>query len=252
MPIANRKLPLNAAIHYINYGNTAATDAAGNNIGNFSAHDYSIQLSTATQYKEKWRMGTTLKLIGSNYSSSSSYAIAFDVGTTYTDTIKQLQAAMVFKNIGGQLKPYVGNSREPLPFDFQIGFAKKLAKAPIQFVFTATNVHQFDIRYADTTFDRDLTGQVATGKFTIDKLFRHLIIGAQFYPSKQTELSLAYNYLRRKELGLYNIGNGFTGLSMGFGIVQKGYQIRYARSYYQNARAFHQLGFTLDFKQLLH
>jgi hypothetical protein len=234
-------------IIFMNYGKQNATDASGNSLGSFTANDFTMQVTASRKYLQKWNYGTTLKLIGSQYGQYKSYGIAMDLGLNYIDSAKLFQVGVVFKNIGAQLKSYVNTNKEALPFELQLGIAKRLEKAPLQFIFTVTNAHQLDIRYADTTFEKEINGTVKKGKFTVDKLFRHFILAAQIYPSKTTEITIAYNYLRRKELTLFNIGNGFTGLSFGGGLLFNTYQIRYARAYFQNNKAFNQLGLSINF-----
>jgi hypothetical protein len=51
---------------------------------------------------------------------------------------------------------------------------------------------------------------------------------------------------------LYNIGNGLTGFSFGGGVLFKTLQVRYARAYYQNAKAYNQLGLNVNFAELYH
>ncbi len=246
------KTNISGAIQFVNYGNNLQTDASGNNIGTFRANDYAVQITASKQYLNKWQYGTTFKLIGSNYGTIQSYGIALDAGIIYNDTAKFFKTGFVFKNIGTQLKAYTGSGNEALPFDLQIGISKKLKNAPIQFIATITNAHQFDIRYADTTFDNEINNGVAKRKFTADKLFRHLIIGTQLYPTKNIDLTIAYNYLRRKELGVYNIGNGFTGLSFGAGMQFKTYQVSVAQSFFQNNKPYYQLSFNINFNNLQH
>jgi hypothetical protein len=245
-----KKITVAGAIQYVNYGTNTLNNASGNNLGNFSANDYALQISASKQYLQKWQYGTTVKLIASNYGSIQSYAIAMDAGISYSDTAKLLKAGLVFKNVGAQLKAYTGTTNEALPFDLQLGLSKKLKNAPIQFVATITNAHQFDIRYADTTFDNDINNSLGKNKFTIDKLFRHLIIATQIYPSKNLELTVSYNYLRRKELGLYNIGNGINGFSFGASMLLKAYQLSIAQAYFQNNKPYYQVGIAIDFKNL--
>jgi hypothetical protein len=146
----------NGAINFINYGVTNNTDAAGNLLGSFKPSDYNIQIGFSKVYLHKWQYGGIVKFIGSTYGGYSSYATAFDFGVTFYDSSKLIKMGMVFKNIGVQLKRYNGASKEDLPFDVQLGFSKKLQKAPLQFIFTATNLHQFNIRYADTLFENYL------------------------------------------------------------------------------------------------
>jgi hypothetical protein len=235
-----------ASVQFTNYGNTPQTDDAGNTTGSFNPADFVVQLTAARQYQQRWRYGASLKFISSNYGPYRSLAVAIDAGVTYTDTAHLLQAGLLIKHAGAALTAYTGSRKDDLPLDIQIGISKKLAKAPVQFSATLHHLHQFDIRYADTLFEAEVSGDVKKGRFTADKLFRHFVLAAQIYPSKQTELTLAYNVLRRKELSLFNIGSGLTGFSFGGGVLFKTLQVRYARAYYQNTRAYNQLGLTVN------
>lgn len=239
-----------AAVNFIGYGKTDRTDASGNTLGTFSPSDFLVQLGATRSYGERWQYGGALKLIASNYGEFRSLGMAADMGVTYTDSAGLFRAALVFKNMGVQLKPYNGTARDDLPFDLQLGISKKLARAPIQFSLTLHRLHQFDIRYADTAFEAEVSGSVKKKNFTADKLVRHLVLAAQVYPAKQLELTLAYNFLRRKELLLYNIGNGLTGFSFGGGVLFRTIQVRFARAYYQNTRAYNQLGLNINLSEL--
>lgn len=250
----NEKLQTNfsASVNFISYGKTDRTDASGNITGSFNPNDFAVQLGFSKKYKDRFNYGGAIKLISSNYAEYRSLGVAADFGVVYTDSASLFRAGLVFKNIGVQVKAYNGSSKEDLPFDLQIGVSKKLAKAPLQFSFTIHHLHQFDIRYADTSFEAEVSGAVKTGKFTLDKLVRHVIVAAQIYPSKQLELTIAYNFLRRKELSLFNIGNGITGFSFGGGVLFKTLQVRFARAYYQNTRAYNQLGLNINLSEVYH
>jgi hypothetical protein len=240
------------AVNFINYGKTDRTDASGNITGTFNPNDATLQLGFSKSYMERWKYGGAVKLISSNYAAYHSMGVAADFGVTYTDSASLFRAALVFKNMGVQVKAYDGTARDDLPFDLQLGISKKLAKAPIQFSLTLHHLHQLNIRYADTAFEAEAAGAVKAGKFKGDKLLRHAIVAAQVYPAKQLELTLSYNFLRRKELLLYNIGNGLTGFSFGGGVLFKTLQVRFARAYYQNTKAYNQLGLNINFAELYH
>jgi hypothetical protein len=87
--------------------------------------------------------------------------------------------------------------------------------------------------------------QSSSKKFTADKIFRHFVLGTQFFIDDKIELSAGYNHLRRSELSISSAGNGLNGFSGGLGILFSKLQIRYARAYYQSNRAFNQLGISL-------
>lgn len=234
------------AVNFLSYGKTDRTDASGNSTGSFNPNDFNVQLGFSKNYNERISYGGALKVISSNYAEFTSVGLAADIGIVYTDSASLFRAGLVVKNMGVQLKAYNGTAKDDLPFDLQLGISKRLEKAPVQFSVTLHHLHRFDIRYADTSFEAESSGAVKKGKFTLDKLARHAILSAQVYPSKQLELTLAYNFLRRKELSLYNTSNGLTGFSFGAGVLFKTLQVRFAQAYYQNSRAYNQFGLNID------
>ncbi len=240
------KTSFSLGVNYFAYGSTTQTDAAGNVMGQFRPNDYVIQLSGSRKYLERWYYGATFKFISSNYGQYSSNGIALDFGLNYYDSSNLLQLGFAAKNMGFQLKTY-GGKAEDMPFDLQIGITKRLAKAPLQFSFTAHHLHQFDIRYNDTTFNNDNFGDPGNEKqYFFDNLFRHFIFASQAYIGEKVELTVGYNFLRRAELQIENAPNGLTGFSLGVGVLLNRIQIRYTRSYYQNNTAFNQFGLNLQ------
>lgn len=238
-----------AGVHFIDYGSIAQTDAAGNIYGSFHPTDYTVQLSASRQYAEKWHYGLALKFISSSYGIYRSTAVAMDAGVSWYDTARLLQVSLLVKNMGTQLKKYYNSTPDDLPFDVQLGFTKRLAAAPVQFSLTAHHLHQFNISYNDTAFNNsnDPAQNGSSKSFTADKIFRHLVAATQVLISNKIEITVAYNYLLHKELVIANTANGFTGLSLGVGVLFKKIQLRYARSHYQNNTAYNQLGLNLQF-----
>ncbi len=236
---------------YIGYGSIDQTDAAGNIQGSFRASDWVMQLSASRKYLEKWNYGVTLKFISSNYGIYKSSAAAVDVGVLFHDTANLFSASLVAKNMGGQIKKYDGAGAEELPFDVQLGITKRLANAPFGFSVTAHHLHQFDIRYNDTTFTNDdVFGTNNNNKnFTFDKFFRHIVIASQIYIGNNIEVSVGYNHLRRQELNVGKNGNGLNGFSVGVGALFKKLQIRFARAHYQNNTGYNQLGISMKLNE---
>ncbi|MDF2189514.1 type IX secretion system protein PorQ [Paraflavitalea sp. CAU 1676] len=237
-------------VNYFNYGTIPATDMAGNRFGDIRPADYVVQLSASRQYLERWHYGASLKFIYSNYGMYRSSGLAMDIGISYADTANLLQASLVIKNMGAQLKAYTGTATGDLPFDLQMGISKRLAKAPLQFSLTAHHLHQFDISYRDTAFNNEngFDQNMSDKKFTFDQLFRHIVLAMQVYITDKVEISAGYNHLRRRELNVGNTGNGINGFSLGVGALFRKLQIRYARSYYQNNTAYNQFGLSLTMK----
>lgn len=248
------KLNTNFAVgvQYMNYGSIPQTDMSGNINGEFRPVDYVVQLSASRQYMSKWHYGAAVKFIHSSYGIYRSSGIAMDIGISYFDSASLWQASFVAKNMGAQLKAYTGSEKEELPFDLQLGISKRLANAPLQFSITAWHLQRFDIRYEDTVFNNE-NGFDQNGKgkdHFVDKLFRHIVIGAQCFVTDKLELSIGYNHMRRKELNVGQ-GNGMNGFSLGAGALFKKLQIRYARSWYQRDLAFNQFGLSLRLNDYL-
>lgn len=240
------------SVQYVHYGTLTQTDAAGNVQGTFKPRDIAWQLSASRQYLERWHYGINLKYIHSRYQQYGSSGLAADVGITYQDTARQLQIGLVARNMGAQLSSYVNDNKEPLPFDLQIGISKRLQHLPLQLSATLHHLYQFDIRYADPALEDeglvsngDTTG---TGSKTFDKLFRHVVLAAQWEIGRYVELTVSYNHLRRQELAVSG-QQGLGGFGAGIGIVTKKIQLRYARSWYQRAAAFNQLGINFPLQQ---
>ncbi len=237
-------------INYFNYGNTSQTDAAGNILGRFNPTDWVMQVSASRVYLEKWNYGAAIKFINSSYGQFRSNGIAMDAGVLFTDTSKLFTASAVIKNVGTQLKKYPGSSADEVPFDLQIGFTKRLSKAPFSFSITAQRLQQFDINYNDTIFNNNNGfSNGSSKKFSFDKLINHLVIGTTFFFGDRVELNAGYNFLRRQELNIGNAGNGLNGFSVGAGALLGKLTVRYARAYYQSNSAYNQFGISLTLKE---
>ena len=239
-----------AGVHFIDYGTVDQTDASGNVYGSFHPADYAIQLSVSRKYAEKWNYGISIKFISSRYGIYRSNALAMDAALAYYDTSRLFQVSLLMKNMGTQLKKYMNARGDDLPFDIEAGVTKRLAAAPVQFSLTAHHLHQFNISYNDTAFNNSNgLDQNKSNSFSLDKVFRHLVAAGQVFIGNKIELSLAYNYLLHKELVIANTANGFTGLSIGVGVLFKKIQLRYARNHYQNNTGYNQLGINLLFNE---
>lgn len=229
-------------IQYLNYGNISESDASGNILGNVKPIDYTIQFMFSKQHKDNWFYGITAKYIQSNYGQFRSNGVGMDIAVSYLSNDKNLQASFVVNNLGTQLKAYNGsNKKEELPFDVKAGISKKLQHAPIQFSLTAHNLHRFDIFYNDTAFLLNEGIDNFRNKNTFNKILSHLVLSTQLFIKEKVEISLGYNFLRRKDLNVQNYSNGFNGFTIGAGLHVRKLQIRYAAGFYQQ-NAFHQFG----------
>ena len=228
-------------ISYIDYGNITSTDPSGNITGSIHPRDYLVRAMVSRQYETRWHYGFAVNFIQSSYGEFTSTALALDAAATYYDSSNLFQAALVLKNMGGQLKSFVPGEHEQVPFDFQLGVSKRLLKAPIQFSLTAHHLHQFNLAYNDTANN----GGQESASSTVSKIFQHLVFATQLYIEEKIELSLGYDFLRRSELRIDNTANGLTGFTMGIGYTSDKLQFRYARAWYQNNTAYNQFGINV-------
>ena len=66
---------------------------------------------------------------------------------------------------------------------------------------------------------------------TTDKALRHFVIGGEFLLSKNFNVRVGYNHLRRRELRTETKAGG-AGLSFGAMIRIKNFELNYTRAYY--------------------
>lgn len=239
-------------IQYLNYGSFNETDPYGNVIGTFRGTDFAVSVGSSKQYKDRWRGGVALKYAGSRFADLAAGALLADVGVVYSDTDRLITIGAVAKNIGFMTRKYnSGNSAEPLPFDLQIGFSKRLERAPLRFHITAHHLYQWDVRY-DNPADivrSSLSGDTSTSSsgdaHFFDKLGRHFIVGADILLGKRITVTAAYNHLRRGELALSEKG-GLAGFSFGGSINLDRFQVSYARGVYHLAGATNEFGLNVN------
>lgn len=218
-------------LQYIAYGKFKETDETANVLGNFSAGEMNVYAGYAYQFGRLFSVGANGKFIYSQLGPYSSVGMATDLGFTINDTAHQITASIVAKNIGGQFKPYTkGGPREPLPFDLQAGISFGFKGVPFRIHATFHDLYRWDIRY-DNPADNQQTDLFADSsakpkKYIADKLFRHVIIGAEFTIKKIVRLDIAYNHLRQQELKLAT-RRGVPGLSFGLGVRIRQFDFSY-------------------------
>ena len=72
-----------------------------------------------------------------------------DVAGTYSSRKSQFTASFIAKNIGRQIKYFIPGNEEPLPFELQMGFSKKLKHTPFRFSLVLTHLEKWDLTYID-------------------------------------------------------------------------------------------------------
>lgn len=203
-----------AGIRYLNYGEFAGYDHNGMETGSFTPSDMVIEGSYSHDFTYRLRGGINLKGVYSNYERYSAFALAADVGINYYNEERDLSLALVFKNMGGQIKRFE-ESYDRLPFDIQLGWMKGFGESGFSLAITAWNLTSWNLPYYEHTDEgiQEVKLKSGFGK----NLFRHLIFGVQYQPSEKFYVDLAYNYKTRSDMSSYQ-RNFLSGFSAGVGI----------------------------------
>lgn len=226
------------SVQYIDYGRFTYANDAGETAGNFKAGETALIIGWGKQLDSTFSIGANFKTIFSAFESYNSFGLAVDVAGTYQNE-HGFAASLLVRNIGTQIITYDNGSREPLPFDLQIGMSKKLKHIPFRYSILLTNLHKWDLTYDDPTKLKTdpFTGEkIKEDKFMdfLDKTFRHVIVGVEFIPTKNFSVRLGYDYRQRQELKV-DSKLSTVGLSWGFGFRISKFQFNYARKAYHLA-----------------
>jgi hypothetical protein len=232
--IASKNRMLGWGVHYMDYGSTNMTDVAGNNLGDFRPNDYSIQVSLAGQYTQSIYIGSTLKLIQSNYGLYKSSGLAMDIGLRYRSLNELSQVCILVNNIGTQIKSYV--SKEDLPFNLVVGWTKKLEHAPVQFSITAEKLSLWKLAYNDTTFNQQ---QGFASPASLQHLINHFIVAGELFIGKQASVQLGYNFMRRFDLNIQGQQNWMNGFSTGLDLRFNKIQFQFGNAFFQKNSYHH-------------
>lgn len=229
------------AMQYINYGMFTNADATGEIYGNFTAGEYAMIVGWGKSLDSSFSIGANLKNIYSSLYDYHSYGIAVDVTGSYFNKEHNFSSSLIFKNIGRQIVKFRDGESENLPFEIQLSLSKKLEKAPIRFFLVGENLQKYDLTYVEPQYAKPttdpLTGEPIPERKALkqlDKFFRHIVGGVEFFPSKNICLSLGYNYKRSKELRVPSRVST-VGISWGLALKISKLKFGYARSAYHLA-----------------
>jgi hypothetical protein len=240
-----------AGLQYLSYGQFDLTDPAGNALGTFTANDYALSLTHA-RTQGNFTLGATLKAVGSTIETYSAFGILGDLGGIWRHPKHELTFGLVAKNVGYLVKNY-GPADAALPFDLQAGVTFKPRYAPIRITLTAHHLQRFDITYNDPNLNirYDLNGNpIPQTVGLVEKLARHLSVGAEFLISRHVNLLVGYNHLKRQEGKLATGGIG-GGISYGASVQARGFQLTYARFSSVPTAGTSQLSLRIDLDRYL-
>lgn len=251
MPLRNLGT-LAAGIHYINYGNFTEATEEGEITGHyFKAAEYALNIIWSNNYR-KWKYGINIKPVLSSFESYQSAGIAFDAGISWSSVNGRSTFGMAARNFGTQISTYYENGeKESLPFDVLAGFSHKLAYAPIVLSVTAHNLNNWNLARPDDDPvprpDQFYEPAEPAGK----KIMRHLIWGAEIFPSPNFTVRAGYNYHLRQELKVEE-RLSTVGFSLGFGVKIKRFRLDYATTRYHLAGSSNLFSLAFNVSNPLH
>lgn len=204
---------------YLGFGSLRRTDAEGGDLGEFSTKDMLIEGVYSYALSDCWSGGVAAKMIYSNYDIVYSLALGIDLGLNYYNPDTDLSFSVVARQLGGQVKTY-DDIHEALPFNLLAGISKGLAHAPVRLSLTLADL----TRWKTTDF------YSATELKAKDILFRHVIVGADIFPTEATWVAIGYNQQLHSTLSLDGARSlaGFT-LGAGLNVSKLKVGISYAR-----------------------
>jgi hypothetical protein len=227
-----------AGLSFISYGSFTEADAEGNITGTFTASEYAFNLIWAMQIDSSFTVGVNLKPVFSHLERYFSAGICADIGAAYHNKRLLLDAGLVIRNAGFQIKTYTGEGGEPLPFEIIAGATKRLAHAPFSFSLTLRHLEKPDL-----THDYDTGDDIPSGGFG-ENLLRHVIFGIEILPADILWLGVGLNYQRRSEMRIEQRA-GMTGFTAGFGIRTRSFELAYGRDAFHLAGASNHITITL-------
>ncbi|MDP4236095.1 MAG: PorV/PorQ family protein, partial [Bacteroidota bacterium] len=212
-------------------GTFKGADNLGQLTNDFTAGDFVLSVAYSGIIPEKpFHYGVALKFISSSLVSGSysSSGLAADLGVFYESVPLLLTVGLSATNIGKQLSYYDG-TKEPLPFNLQLGLSKKLERLPL-------TVH---LDFHNLTRDRE-------GRNFFYAL-NDFSIGGEFIVAKVMRLRFGYENQDRRDLQVPE-GLGLGGFSVGLGLATKKLQLDYSLSIMGPVKAdIHRFGGTYLF-----
>ncbi|MBC7524661.1 MAG: type IX secretion system protein PorQ [Flavobacterium sp.] len=238
-----------AGVNYVNYGKFDGYDENGTKTNSFTGSE--IALSFGYGYNipnSTFHVGGNAKLISSTLETYQSYGAAVDLGALFIDERNDVNWALVIRNIGTQITTYSG-TQEKLPLEILVGVSQQVENVPLRWHVTLENLQQWNIGFSNPnravgTIDGDPTPEKVGA---INNALRHLVLGAELFPTKPFNLRLGYNFRRGEELRVVDQRN-FSGISLGFGLKMNNLKFNYSYSRYSLAGNTSLFGLTINFQ----
>ncbi len=223
-------------VQYLNYGSFIGANEEGVETGTFKAYDFAFSVGYSHNFfSSDFYLGGNVKIINSVIENYSSFGLGVDISLLYYNEHEPFMATLVIRNLGYQITAY-DEIREDLPFQIAFGFSYRLEEVPIQWHATIDNLQKWNLAVSNPSNSvTDFDGIETDEKITFfDNAFRHLTVGAEFFPESAFNIRLGYNFRRASELKLPELRT-FAGFTAGFGINFRKFSLNYAFTKYHPA-----------------
>jgi hypothetical protein len=225
-------------MRYAGYGEFIRTDEAGYEQGTFSCNDVGLTLGWGRQLDSAFSIGANLKLMYSSYEMYSSFGLAVDVAGSYYKKKNNITLALLVKNIGGELKPFVEGKRNWAPFDIQFAYSQRLKFIPIRYHISLHSLYKWKMGYVgpnDPLLEVDaMSGEYKyPSKFNqgVNNFFRHINFGLDILIGKSLTIFVSYNHNQNREMRIPQ-KKTMAGFGYGFLIDIKSIQFGFSRLHY--------------------
>ena len=225
-------------IQYLNGGRNTRYDVYGNEAGSFSTNEYAFHLSYGRRFDSCLSIGATLKPVLSFVGGYSSVGLMADISASYTFNDGRTATSALLRNAGSQLTPY-NDHYGRVPFEVLIAVSHQLEHAPFRLSVVLQQLQKYRLN-ADSDNPAEPGSEVDADNITLpsfaDNILRHCVFGVEAFPGKTFNLRVGFNYKRRQELKLKE-APGMAGMSLGFGLRLKRFNVEYAHARYTRAGA---------------
>lgn len=238
-----------AGVNYVNYGKFDGRDENGTVTSEFSGSEIALSFGYAYNIPNTdIHVGANAKLISSTLESYNSFGGAIDLGALYIDEDNDINYGLVIRNIGTQFTTYSGTN-EKLPLEIMAGISQELENVPIRWHLTLENMQQWKIAFSNPArAEGSIDGGSTEEKVSFfNNALRHVVLGAELFPTKGFNIRLGYNFRRAEELRLLEQRN-FSGISVGFGLRVSKLKFNYSYSRYTLAANTSLFGLTINFQ----
>ena len=238
-----------AGVNYVNYGNIDGYDENGTATASFTGSEIALNFGYSYNIPHTdIHIGASGKLISSTLETYTSFGGAIDLGGLYIDEVNDVNYALVIRNIGTQFTTYNGTN-EKLPLEIMVGISQQVENVPLRWHLTLENLQQWNIAFSNPNRAvNSLDGGSSEEKVSfVNNALRHVIIGAELFPTKSFNVRLGYNFRRGEELRLEEQRN-FSGISLGFGLKMGRLKFDYSYSRYTLAANTSLFGLTINFQ----